>query len=110
MDDTFWASEGTILYHLTKAGTPLTSYQLNAPLNGIAQDLDGTLWISSGGINFLRVSRTGSILDTTQVMGFDQRITAMEIDVSTVPEPASMIAFGAGLACVVLRKRRRHNS
>jgi len=109
-DDTLWLAslEGSV-FHVTKSGSVLGSFQVPISVFGLAMDVDGSLWMLDvselSPQSLTRYTRSGANIGVAYVPGFNHRAQGIEIQLTTVPEPTTLSAALAGLAGLGLRRR-----
>ncbi|HEX6880212.1 MAG TPA: aryl-sulfate sulfotransferase [Terriglobales bacterium] len=111
-DGTFlYTSEGIgggNIYQRASDGTLITTIATGLPETlGLAFDAqDGSFWV--GGTDTLtQVSSSGAILNTLSIPGFHDGLEVGDIGTAAVPEPATFLISGLGLAGLFLLRKNR---
>jgi hypothetical protein len=112
-DGSFWLSwygGPDKVEHRSHTGTLLISFNSGVAGNqGLALDpVDGTLWTSSSGYVLYQFDQSGNLLQTLPVsVSGGGYWYGMEFDITPVPEPASLVLAGAGLASLLWPRRKQ---
>lgn len=117
-NNSLWISafSGATVSNYSMTGTLLSSF--SAATSGLASlaldPADGTLWMGSQGTQgtFYQYSKAGVLLDTETYAALEsQNALGGEFNVdataAAVPEPATMLLFGTGLAAAAVRRYRQ---
>jgi hypothetical protein len=102
--DSLFLGGGSSITEISVTGSFLNSFNTPGLVRSLAYDADGTMWYLSGnGADIVQIDAVGNELSRTTVNLGGNYFGG---EIAPVPEPATFVALGIGIAALVIRRRK----